>query len=230
MGFIYKITNLINNKIYIGQTSRTVDIRWQEHQRNMYDDKYKNITLYKAFNKYGINNFDIKIIEEVDNSLLNEREEYWIRTYNSYKNGYNSTIGGNGQKICDIKEVIALWNEGKLVKEIAIALGVDSHTITNYLHGYGIDSSTIYSRANKLKDNSISQPIAARKAKEINSKSVYQLNKETDEIINTFNSLSDAARAINKPNGISDISKVCKGKQKTAYGFKWKFVNQTYNV
>ena len=86
MGFIYKITNLINNKIYIGQTSRTVDIRWQEHQRNMCDDKYKNITLYKAFNKYGINNFDIKIIEEVDNSLLNEREEYWIRTYNSYKN------------------------------------------------------------------------------------------------------------------------------------------------
>ena len=225
MGFIYKITNLINNKIYIGQTSRTVDIRWQEHQRNMYDDKYKNITLYKAFNKYGINNFDIKIIEEVDNSLLNEREEYWIRTYNSYKNGYNSTIGGNGQKICDIKEAVALWNEGKIVKEIAIGLGVDSHTITNYLHGYGVDSSIIYSRANKLKDNSISQPIAARKAKEINSKSVYQLNKETDEIINTFNSLSDAARAINKPNGISDISKVCKGKQKTAYGFKWKFVN-----
>ena len=108
MGFIYKITNLINNKIYIGQTSRTVDIRWQEHQRNMYDDKYKNITLYKAFNKYGINNFNIKIIEEVDNSLLNEREEYWIRTYDSYKNGYNSTVGGNGQKICDVKEVIAL--------------------------------------------------------------------------------------------------------------------------
>lgn len=225
MGFIYKITNLINNKIYIGQTSRTVEVRWQEHQRNMYDDKYKNITLYKAFDKYGINNFDIKIIEEIDNSLLNEREEYWIRIYNSYKEGYNSTTGGSGQKVCDIREIIALWNEGKLVKEIADTLGVNSHTITNYLHSYGIDSSIIYSRANKLKDNSVSQPNAARKAKEVNSKAVHQLNKETDEIINTFNSLSDAARAISKPNGFSDISKVCKGKQKTAYGFKWKFVN-----
>ena len=225
MGFIYKITNLINNKIYIGQTSRTVDTRWQEHQRNMYDDKYENITLYKAFNKYGINNFNIEIVEEVDNFLLNEREEFWIRVFNSYKNGYNSTTGGSGQKVCDIGEVIDLWNEGKLVKEIADILEVSSHTITNYLHGYGIDSSIIYSRANKLKDNSASQPIAARKAKEINSKAVYQLNKETNEIINIFNSLSDAARAINQPHGVSGISKVCKGKAKTAYGFKWNYVN-----
>jgi len=50
--------------------------------------------LYKAFNKYGIENFTFEEIEQVDNSILDEREKYWIEYYDSYFNGYNSTLGG----------------------------------------------------------------------------------------------------------------------------------------
>ena len=73
MGFIYKITNSINNKIYIGQTARTLNIRWKEHKvASISSDR----PLYKAMRKYGIDNFHIEIIEEIPNTLLNERETY----------------------------------------------------------------------------------------------------------------------------------------------------------
>ena len=59
---IYKITNLVNGKVYIGQS---VDIyeRWAEHKYNMSYTKYQNILLYKAFHKYGIENFSFDIID-----------------------------------------------------------------------------------------------------------------------------------------------------------------------
>lgn len=61
MAFIYKITNLINNKCYIGKTERTIEKRWKEHlrKRNSLD-----LPLYRALNKYGINNFQIEQLEE----------------------------------------------------------------------------------------------------------------------------------------------------------------------
>ena len=93
MGFIYKITNLINGKVYIGQTSRTIKERYKEHKKAF---KKKNVALYCAMRKYGINNFKIEQIEKCDNTLLNEREIYWIAKYksNNSKIGYNETNGG----------------------------------------------------------------------------------------------------------------------------------------
>jgi group I intron endonuclease len=63
---IYKITNLINNKIYIGKTIRTVELRWQEHIR---DSKTGKTPLYLAMQKYGINNFKIEIINDNIDSI-----------------------------------------------------------------------------------------------------------------------------------------------------------------
>ena len=56
MGFIYKITNNINQKSYIGKTERSIEVRYKEHLRHR---NYLNLPLYKAFNKYGIENFSI---------------------------------------------------------------------------------------------------------------------------------------------------------------------------
>jgi len=95
MGYIYKITNLINNKIYVGQTSKTIEERYETHLKNA--QKHINRYLYDAMNHYGYDNFEIKEIEQCDNKDLDEREKYWIAYYDCITpNGYNMTAGGGG--------------------------------------------------------------------------------------------------------------------------------------
>ena len=78
MGEIYKITNTINDKIYVGQTTRTAAIRWKEHQKNIQALKHR-LPLYKALDKYGVDNFVIEVLEICEDSQLNEKEVYWIK-------------------------------------------------------------------------------------------------------------------------------------------------------
>ena len=96
---IYKITNKLNNKIYIGKSS-TIEDRWNYHRKNYESPHDWDKTLYKAFRKYGIENFDFEVVEEMTeeyyNKFSNNREEYWIIFYNSLEDGYNETSGGEG--------------------------------------------------------------------------------------------------------------------------------------
>ena len=64
-GTIYKIQNNINNKIYIGLTTRNVNIRWEEHKKAALSDaeEFENVHLYNGMRKYGLNNFSFSIIE-----------------------------------------------------------------------------------------------------------------------------------------------------------------------
>ena len=99
---IYKITNLINGKVYIGQ-SQDIEHRWQEHRYNMYRKKYQNIILYKALKKYGIDNFSFTILEECAPEELDVKEIQYIKSFKSYVgfddcNGYNMTLGGDGNR------------------------------------------------------------------------------------------------------------------------------------
>lgn len=94
---IYKATNVLNKKSYIGKTERTFDIRLAEHIR---DSKKENITSYfhRALKKYGIDNFEFIILAETDNLFeLNNLEIEFISKLNTLKpNGYNITEGGTG--------------------------------------------------------------------------------------------------------------------------------------
>lgn len=98
--FIYKITNKINNKVYIGQSIRPIEKRFQRHindaKNNILDTHFA-----RAIRKYGQDNF---ILEQIDQATtqdeLNQKEQYWIQYYNSVENGYNETnaiykCGGN---------------------------------------------------------------------------------------------------------------------------------------
>lgn len=95
-GIVYKITNKINNKIYIGQTRCKLSKRWSQH---------KNLTspgcpmLKQAFLKYGIDSFEISIICRADNRIdLNNREKLCIRLYKSIApKGYNLAAGGESR-------------------------------------------------------------------------------------------------------------------------------------
>lgn len=92
---IYKITNKLNGKCYIGQS---IDIhhRWYTHKNPKTWVADKGKVLYRAFVKYGIENFTFEIIEECPRKQLDIREKYWVRYFDSYSNGYNMTKGGQG--------------------------------------------------------------------------------------------------------------------------------------
>lgn len=93
---IYKITNNINNKIYIG-CSKNIEHRWLAHKSEsiLEHNQQYNYSIHKAFRKYGLDNFSFEIIEELPENQLFEREKYWIKYYNSFNDGYNETMGGD---------------------------------------------------------------------------------------------------------------------------------------
>lgn len=108
-GVIYKITNLINNKVYIGQTVQPLEQRWRQHC-------YKKgcIYMHNAILKYGKENFSKEIIEyDVPVNELNNKETFWIKHYKSYIRdfGYNILIeGGHGRRGLSKLSNEQIWN------------------------------------------------------------------------------------------------------------------------
>lgn len=117
---IYKIENKVNKKAYIGQSIH-IEQRWLEHkQPSIYNNpnhKSYSYALYEAFRKYGIDNFEFSIIEECSKEQLNEREKYWIQYYDSYNNGYNMTLGGDGVAKEGIIPVYIYNIQGQYIRE-----------------------------------------------------------------------------------------------------------------
>lgn len=144
MGYIYKITNTLNDKVYIGQTIKTVQKRFTQHKNNSNKEYFSQIVLYKAFNKYGIENFICEEIEEVPNDKLNEREKYWIEYYDSYFNGYNSTLGGRTTQLYnwDTDDIIEKYMILKSARAVAKEIGCDHSTIDRILNENGVKRFT----------------------------------------------------------------------------------------
>lgn len=90
---IYKITNLINQHSYIGQSIH-IEKRWNEHRSQYNWQRESKKPLYLAFQKYGLENFEFSVLEECEKENLSNREKYWISFYNTYKDGYNQICGG----------------------------------------------------------------------------------------------------------------------------------------
>ena len=102
---IYKSTNKINGKVYIGQTIKSLEQRIKGHIKESKIDS--NRPFMSSINKYGVSNFIFEVIDSA-NSLdeLNDKEIYWINFYNSVSpNGYNVTGGGQGKKKIGTKEL-----------------------------------------------------------------------------------------------------------------------------
>lgn len=211
-GYIYKITNIINQKEYIGKTVKTVEERWKEHKYDYKKDRCKNRPLYSAINKYGIENFIIEQIEEVDIKDLSNREIYWIEYYHTFSNGYNATLGGDDKILYDYELIAELIQNQYKVSEICELVGCCS------------DIVYFVAKKNNLQTNRTNLFLQ-------NKKQVQQFDKQGN-YLQSFESYADAARWLtenhyvkNNSSGVrGHISEVCKGKRKTAYQFIWKDV------
>lgn len=93
---IYKITNRINGKVYIGQTKKKLEVRWRRHCNDT-KCKWKCFKLQKAILEFGKENFTVEAIDvAVTEDEANAKEIYWIKFYNAVEDGYNTAIGGKG--------------------------------------------------------------------------------------------------------------------------------------
>lgn len=109
MGLIYKITNNVSGKSYIGQTKRELFERKAEHKYG-YKNKDANMAIYHAFNKYGFDNFTFETIEDnIPGELLDDREIFYIKKFDTYYNGYNLTLGGKSSTD-RVKQKIVSYN------------------------------------------------------------------------------------------------------------------------
>lgn len=200
MGFIYKITNLLNNKVYIGKTQLTLELRWQDHKKN-FKKLQDDMAIHKAMFKYGEDNFSTEIIEECSDEIINDREKHWIEFYNSYQNGYNSTLGGEGALKWKPKQFYELWERGETLNEIAQHFKIDRHTVAKGLKIMGVTEL-------EIKTRSLGKPVLQ-----------YSLD---GKYIKRYDSLSSAAREFGS-NNVSNIKSCCQGRIKSAYNFLWKY-------
>ena len=210
-GFIYVITNTINNKQYVGKTTVDVKTRFNEHCRDYLRFFTEERPLYRAMQKYGIESFSVQMLEECDLAILNEREQYWIDKLNTYKNGYNATVGGDGIQLYDYNLFIQDYDSGMTGNEIAQKYHCDVGTVRKALVKAGRDTYK-----NSL-DRNISIP-------------VIQLDLKNN-FIQTFNSSHEAAKWLQENNYTKDKSyrsigvkvlKAARGERLTAYKFKWR--------
>lgn len=138
---IYRITNLLNGKSYVGQSVH-IEERWKRHR--YCPKEASHLSLYQDIKKFGIENFRFEILEECLIEQLNEKEVYWIKTLNTYFDGYNNTRGGSGfysghpvrLSEEDIIEIIDLLQHSTILqKDIATMFQVGEDTISEINHG-----------------------------------------------------------------------------------------------
>lgn len=205
MGQIYKIENNINHRIYIGLTTKSALIRWREHL----DESKRNLhkELYKAIRDFGEENFNLEIIEEVeDEELLWEREEYWIQYYNCiFPNGYNMNRGGQLGRHYNYKEIVDYY------------LSQDYISITDLAKHFNIHRETAAKALNSFNIQTLSNGKSTGKKKAI---PIYQYDKKGN-FLKGYNSTIEAARALGKENSSSTLTKVADKRGRSAWGFLW---------
>lgn len=144
---IYKITNKIDGKCYIGQTIKNAEERWREHQTHAFGTHPNDVnkTLYKAIRKYGLENFTFEVLQDNIETYeqLDKAEIYWIDFYNSFIKGYNETFGGQQyHKILPNKEIIEDYYKTRSARKTALNFGIDHSTVDDILNQNNIPRFT----------------------------------------------------------------------------------------
>lgn len=220
---IYKITNKINNKVYIGQTIRSLKRRWFEH---CLDNKIGCFSLHRAIQKYGKENFDIQQIDHAHSrDELDNKEIYWIKYYDSMNplKGYNLKSGGNTCELSDevkkrmSKSHIGFRHSDKTKLKMSITRKGKKRGCFSEEWRKNISES--HKGYKRTVDSKKKQGESIKGDKNPKSKKVCCV--ETGEIF-AYITLASEVKKVN----IHNISSVCNGKRQTAGGFHWRYVNE----
>lgn len=228
---VYKISfsNSTNGKVYIGSAAGTKNkikidngfhIRWKSHIYQLSKNKSQNTVLQNAANKYGINNILFEIIEECDPIICLEREQYYIDTYNSYNNGYNSRpiASNNGGLIMSSESKIKMkktYKEKRNVNYEEIKKLYDSGKSTREI------SNELHMSRNTIRKIFSENEIITRKDKGQKKKMIYQYDM-VGNLIDKFDSITECARKLNiNKQGIKIVlSGRCKHYNNMYYNFE----------
>lgn len=241
MGYIYKIINDINDKVYIGKTVRTIQDRWQQHIRNAFDKNKPDTHFHRAIKKYGVEHFTPVQIGEYPNNELNKMEIYWIGKYNSFEEGYNSTLGGDGGETFNYDKMfsavcqIDLYEDKVLrtyqsISEACKELGNKNYSANISACCRGIQKQA-YGYRWSYADNIVFNSIQNERWQQ-----VYQIDPYTIEIINIFPSVAEAAYyidGIREGNTSTNIATACRNIHKWVdkpYGYAWAYDNTLKDI
>lgn len=138
LGSLYLIRNKINSKVYVGKTYIDPSVRFIEHKRHAKTKQTR--PLYRAINKYGFDNFYIEVLGKYPEGILENKEIEIIKELDSYNNGYNATIGGDGRRYLSItdEDVIISYFKHKSGTKAAEELSVSRDTVERILKSHNI--------------------------------------------------------------------------------------------
>lgn len=223
VGEIYKFTNIINGKVYIGKTIN-IDRRLKEHK---YRSKYHKNKFGYALTKYGFDSFIFESILSINstnksklNIILNILEKSFIQKYNSYYNGYNSTLGGDGClgtiKSQESKDALSKLKVGKSINKgnkasLDTKIKLSKLSVERY--------KDIRKKPKSIFKNLMTD--SCRKLQSIKKKKAIQQFTLDNTYIQDWDSALDASIILDIQ--VDTIRKCCKNTRKTAGGFTWKY-------
>jgi hypothetical protein len=165
-------------------------------------------------NKYGIEHFSVEQLEECQESVVNEREQYWIQKLNTYGNtGYNATLGGDSKHYYNYQKIANKYLELQNQKETAKYFNCDVETVRKACLQYNIPIKTSQQQSRELNGKKI-RMLPENINFECVNDAGYYLIKEG------FSKTSEE----NVRGVVKHIRDVCNGKRKTAYKHQWQFI------
>ena len=238
-GIIYKVTNKINNKIYIGQTIQTLSERRNKHYYKANNESDINTHFINALRKYPKDSFIWEIIDKAENQeQLDIKEKYWIKYYDSIKNGYNTKDGGDTIIVtdkfleqCGSYPFYAFDLKGNLIGEFL--------NQREFARKYNINKGDIYKMLNNqlyFSNNIICIDKKKFTQKRLNECIKIATNKttpfiarniETGEVFGPFTNRLECKRTLNLKS--NHISEVLSKKRKTQEGYTFQYCEEKEN-
>jgi hypothetical protein len=218
-GKIYCIRNHINDKLYIGQTIRTVEARFKEHIKVQ---NYETGALHNAIVKHGGESFYVELVEDGIQTMeeLNRKEIYYIDYFKSYTEGYNSNTGGaivanNGVGVYQLDlETGEIIKKFKSSAEAGRETGQCSKNILKCVKGLYQQAGGYRWVRVKEYEGYIHKPLISTE------KPVLMIDLITGEVVKEFKSLTEASKKMGVQKG--NISSACSGRLDFTGGYKWE--------
>lgn len=208
---IYALTNKITGERYVGVTSKSIEQRMRWHLTEATRNRAKHRKLYVSINQFGFNNFDIVLLDHCeDKKQAFELERQYIKELDSVEFGLNESLGGAGKSFVEHDVIAECYKDLGTARKVAQKLGCGTDTVRAVIKAY--DLSKVSYRS-------------------LYGKNVRGVNIKTHQVLD-FSSIAEAGEYCERigvckrySGGTRQkIANVCNGKNKTAYGFYWKYV------